>query len=148
MGESVKIVVPGVPVVKGRARFRCVDGVPMPYTPRETRQYEDRIKGRAALAMQGRAKLAGPVSIRVMVSVTPPASWSKKKRMLAVQGTVLPAVRPDLDNYLKAAMDACNKIVFADDGQITDMIVTKRYAADPSLVLTMAEIVLEKEAAA
>ena len=40
----------------------------------------------------------------------------------------------------KAAIDGCNKIVFKDDSQITDLIITKRYGHSPSLIIIVDEI--------
>ena len=44
--------------------------------------------------------------------------------------------------YAKAAIDACNKIVFKDDSQITDLIITKRYAETARLVIVVDRITL------
>ena len=42
-----------------------------------------------------------------------------------------PAVgRTDLDNYVKAVLDACNGIVYHDDRQVTNLVASKRYALD------------------
>lgn len=38
-----------------------------------------------------------------------------------------PAVRPDLDNYSKAVLDAMNEICFKDDGQVVRLILNKVY---------------------
>jgi Holliday junction resolvase RusA-like endonuclease len=42
----------------------------------------------------------------------------------------LPFRKPDLDNFLKLALDAMNGILVADDAQITSIIVKKRWAKD------------------
>ena len=39
----------------------------------------------------------------------------------------MPYRKPDLDNFLKLLLDALNGLVFADDAQITTMIVKKRW---------------------
>ena len=43
------------------------------------------------------------------------------------------ATRPDLDNFVKAAIDGCNKIVFTDDSRITKMFAVKQYSLRPRL---------------
>ena len=48
-------------------------------------------------------------------------------------GYVLPAVKPDADNLAKAALDACNGIIWRDDALICSLLVKKRYAAYPCL---------------
>jgi Holliday junction resolvase RusA-like endonuclease len=142
--EPVRIVVPGAPVPKGRPRFTVIAGHVSPYTPKKTRDYEFRIKQAAVLAMRGRggAILTGPVSIRIMVNLQIPVSWPKWNRRAAATGAIFPTSRPDLDNFGKVVLDALNGIVFVDDSQVTDMIATKRYSADPGLILTVAEIAL------
>ena len=43
--------------------------------------------------------------------------------------------RPDIDNYLKSAMDALNGIVVADDSLIVKVTAEKKFGVDPKLVL-------------
>ena len=134
----VRIVVDGTPVAKARARFTVINGHPSPYTDKKTRQYEDRVKQAARIAMMGlHTGYEGALAVKVMVTLIPPVSWSKKKRAAAVEGIVHPTSRPDADNYAKTALDACNAIVFKDDAQITDLIVTKRYGHSASLVIVV-----------
>jgi Holliday junction resolvase RusA-like endonuclease len=52
---------------------------------------------------------------------------------MALSGELCPVKRPDLDNYMKTALDACNEIVFADDSQIVKLIANKRYGEKPRL---------------
>ena len=144
---SIRIVVDGTPVAKGRPRFSIIDGHASTYTDKKTRAYEARISQYARIAMIGLKRLdEGPVTMKVMVSLIPPASWSGKKRLKAVTDVIRPVSRPDADNYAKAAIDACNKIVFKDDSQITDLIVTKRYAETARLVIVVDKITLPEPA--
>lgn len=41
--------------------------------------------------------------------------------------------RPDLDNYVKALLDASDKILFRDDGQIAALSSQKLYSLDPRI---------------
>ena len=41
--------------------------------------------------------------------------------------------RPDLDNYLKAVMDASNGILYKDDGQIAVIACQKLYSLHPRI---------------
>ena len=38
-----------------------------------------------------------------------------------------PSVRPDIDNYAKAILDAMNEICFKDDGQVVSLSLEKKY---------------------
>ena len=44
----------------------------------------------------------------------------------------MPSVKPDIDNYAKLVIDAMNGKVFYDDGQITTLIVKKRWSRNGS----------------
>lgn len=51
-----------------------------------------------------------------------------------------PTVRPDLDNLSKGLMDAMNGILWADDGQVVQQMISKRYADHPGLQVTVSEL--------
>lgn len=38
-----------------------------------------------------------------------------------------PAVRPDLDKYIRAVLDALTEVLFDDDGQVVHIIAVKQY---------------------
>ena len=65
-----------------------------------------------------------------------PTSWSKQKRIQASQGVILPIVRNgDIDNMVKAILDANNGLLWVDDCIITDLSARKRYTADLARVV-------------
>lgn len=115
----------GKPIGKGRPRFTRSGRT---YTPAETANYEKMIGQRAWVAMQG----AGlkPTDRRVSVIITAfmpiPASYSRKKVSECHSGILIPP-RPDIDNIAKAVLDACNRIVWEDDGQVWHLSCFKRY---------------------
>ena len=59
----------------------------------------------------------GPLEIEMTFGLHKPAS-SKRQ---------FPCVRPDLDNYSKAVLDAMNEIAYKDDGQVVTLILRKVY---------------------
>jgi Holliday junction resolvase RusA-like endonuclease len=133
----LSITIPGVPVAKGRPRVTSAGKFPRVYTPAKTRRYEDLIRCEAVSAMNGDKPLEEPVCLSVTAYVQPPKSLSKKRRQEAIDGTLKPSTRPDVDNYAKAALDGCNAIIFRDDSLVTDLIVRKRYSERPRLVITV-----------
>ena len=137
MSTVVEITIPGEPRPKLRARFavRPINGrpTPVPYTPTKTRDYENLVKMAAHEAMAGEAPFDEALVASVVVYLPIPESWSKKKKRMAELGEVAPASRPDLDNFVKAAIDGCNKIVFIDDSRIAKMFAEKRYSLRPRL---------------
>ena len=82
--------------------------------------------------MAGRPPFGCPIKVMVTAFMKMPA-MSKKRTADALAGYVLPAVKPDADNLAKAALDACNGIIWRDDALICSLLVKKRYAAYPCL---------------
>jgi Holliday junction resolvase RusA-like endonuclease len=81
--------------------------------------------------------IAGPVRIVALVEIVPPKSWSKARTAAAIVGDIKPTSRPDLDNYLKAALDAINGVVFADDSLVIELTAKKTFGLHSKLVLTV-----------
>ena len=130
----IRILVPGVPVGKGRPRMTRTGHA---YTPEKTRVYEDRIALYGHQAMGGKPPLKGYLTIQVEAVFPVPESWSKKKKKMALDGKLFPG-RPDIDNILKA-IDGLNGIVWKDDAQICALSARKVYGEIPGL-----HIVIEK----
>ena len=65
---------------------------------------------------------------------------SKKKLADALQGVILPAKRPDLDNYVKMVLDACESVVYIDDKQVVRLRASKVYGETPGIEVTFIEI--------
>lgn len=128
---SVAFTVPGKPVGKGRPRAAKQGKHIRLYTPETTATYESTVALVASQAMGGQPLIAGPVEV-VMRQVLPiPTSWSKRKQADAQAGVVLPGVKPDMDNVIKAIFDAINGVVWNDDTQVVDLQVRKRYGLTP-----------------
>jgi Holliday junction resolvase RusA-like endonuclease len=94
----VTIVIAGEPVAKARPRL-ARRGIA--FTPAHTRKYEAHGRLAAQLAMGYRPPIEAPVRLELVVELPIPASWSGRKRALAITGDVLPTCRPDLDNYVR-----------------------------------------------
>lgn len=71
-----------------------------------------------------------PFGLHLTFHVQMPPSWSKKKRS-AMDGQPHQQ-KPDVDNYLKAFMDA----VEADDAYVWDVRATKRWSTAPGIEIT------------
>lgn len=131
---SIRIVVDGEPVAKGRPRLgKMANGQPVAFTPAHTRKYENYVRIAASSVMGEKPPLDCQLSVEVEVCLPVPASWSNKKRHACLRGDINPISRPDLDNFIKAALDALNGIVFRDDCLITNLTARKRYSQKPRL---------------
>jgi Holliday junction resolvase RusA-like endonuclease len=58
---------------------------------------------------------------------------SQRNRALALEGGLLPAKKPDLDNCIKAATDGLKGIVLVDDALICRLAASKCYSAQPGV---------------
>lgn len=54
--------------------------------------------------------------------------------------TIRHNTKPDLDNLVKAIWDSCNKVLFKDDGMISDLSAKKRYSLNPRIEFEIKEI--------
>ncbi len=141
MTDPIRIICAGPPVAKRRARMRHLKTVHgqylnKPYTPAKTRQYETFVRQEAALIMNGRDPLDGPIMLNVLAFLPIPQSWSKKKQREAMYVTT----KPDWDNLAKSVTDALNGIVYTDDKLIVDAFVQKRYDKRPRVEITVQEM--------
>jgi Holliday junction resolvase RusA-like endonuclease len=131
----VSFSVPGTPQGKGRARAVRIGGMTRMATPPKTVAYEGLIAYAARQAMNGAQPMTGPVDLDVAIVMPIPGSWSARKREQALCGQILPCVKPDSDNVLKAIGDGCNGVLWDDDVQIIDTRLRKRYGAIPGVIV-------------
>ena len=119
------------PVAKGRPRFTRNGRT---YTPQKTRDYERRVRG-AFLEANKETMPVYPrdvaLEVEAVFAKSVPKSYTKKIRELCLSGKMQPTVKADLDNYLKAVLDAINGLAFEDDAQIVRIKSEKIYAEEP-----------------
>jgi Holliday junction resolvase RusA-like endonuclease len=123
----ITFTIPVAPIGKGRPRF----GNGRAYTPAKTRAYE------ATVALYARQvfkrPLTGAIRLQIEFYMPIPASASKARKASLLNR---PHVgRPDLDNLAKLVLDGCNGVVYADDGQIALLHVTKWWSDTPRTVV-------------
>lgn len=110
----------GAVIPKGRARFSTRNGMVRTYTPKETEDYEELLSFMFKESYGNKKPAKGALKVDIVMWLEKPPSIKRKH----------PSVRPDIDNYLKAILDAANKIVWKDDGQVVCLHSTKMYAND------------------
>lgn len=142
MNKTKWFTVPGDPQGKGRPRFTTIAGHARAITPDQTVLYENLIKTEY-IAQHGHDCIpAGvPLIVRVYALFSIPASASKKKRELMLNGTIRPVKKPDGDNILKVVADSLNGIAYYDDAQIVEAGVIKFYSDIPKLKICIEEAV-------
>lgn len=145
MTTTITLHLPGNPVAKGRPRATKTGGV---FTPAATRKAEDTIVGRAmaqveAFAADVRASLpfTGPLAVTVVFAMPVPSSWSQRKRIAALGGSLSHTSKPDLDNLFKLVADALNGIAWVDDSQIVQVTTRKTYSSHPGITVVVEDLV-------
>ena len=131
------VFVKGIPRPQGRPRIvrfpNGKAGLKDPDISRDWKNYVRMVAGEA----WGRAPEEGPVALFLTFYLPIPRSWSKKRRMKALEGEILPTGRPDLDNLVKAVLDALLGVLIEDDRQIVSLIAAKFYGALPGVEIVL-----------
>jgi len=117
------------PVAKARARTVIKGGRVMSYTPHKT------VKAEAAI----RAAICDELNyFDKDIPLYLEATFYRPRPKSLAKRVVLPVQRPDIDNYTKLLTDALEKFVYANDSQITMMLVKKRFGL-PRIELVITE---------
>lgn len=123
--------VPGRPVPKERPRVTKYST----YTPKSTSDFQRRISAAYKALGCGPFPAGVPLSVTVAAHFQTPKSLSGKKRA-ALEGR--PHIkRGDLDNVVKAVLDALNGSAFPDDSAVYHITATKDYREDPGVDITI-----------
>ena len=125
----MRFEIPGIPVPQPRQRVAVRFGHATTYTPAAHPVNAFKAATRLAAQSSGVTPLSGPVALSAVFVLPKPASRTRRKdagRAVAVQ------VKPDADNLAKALLDALTGQAWADDAQVADLHVTKRYVVTDS----------------
>ena len=135
----VSFTVDGTAVPKQRPRISGRRA----YTPKRTKDYEGRVLDAFRSSYKGFYPAFGkdvPVRVGIRIVQAVPKSWSKKKRLQAEQGEIVPLSRNgDVDNIAKSILDALNGFAYEDDCQVTTLMITKQYGARPCAEVQLGE---------
>lgn len=90
--------------------------------------FKENLGYKARAAMEGREPIKGAFKISI--------DFYKKSRQ-----NVLKKTFGDLDNFIKAVMDACNGICYVDDAQCVEFTRCRKFKSDkPKIVITIEEV--------
>lgn len=113
-----QLLFPVSPVAKARPRFTKSGRV---YTPAATVNFENQLKWvfkKNKYSIEPfNELLSGPLWVRIVIYLDRPRT-SKNKH---------PHVKPDVDNFSKAILDAMNGLIWHDDAQICELQAVKMY---------------------
>ena len=118
------------PVSKQRPRLGkggCV------YTPSKTKVFENIV----ALSYGNRPSFDDKyIRIRLKFKFEIPKSYTKKKRLEAIEGKIRPT-KADIDNYIKAVLDGLNKKAWKDDRYIIGILAEKEYSEESCIEVSI-----------
>ena len=140
---TITVTIPGEPVGKGRPRFTKAG---TPYTPLKTRAYENKVAFLYKLAAKGRKfQRHMPVAVEICAYYGIPQSDSKRQRERKLSGAILPCKKPDIDNVVKAVLDAINGIAYEDDAQVVMISASKAYSERPRVEISVSDVMREED---
>ena len=131
---KIKFSIPGPAQAKQRPRVNRNTG--RIYTPGATHKYEKLVK-----------KSYGDnpcfedqfISIKIIFKFEVPKSYSKKKRVEALEGNLRPT-KADIDNYIKSVLDGLNKVAFLDDRYICSIEASKIFAEEAETIVEISSM--------
>lgn len=137
----IRIVVPGRAVAQSRPRLTTRGGRPHAYEDARSRVYKDFVRECAFDQYRGEP-LSGPVALGVEELRVVPKSWPASRREAALLGhdSEWPG-KPDIDNVVKAIMDALTGVAWADDAQVVRLDASKRYGLEDCVEITVGPVV-------
>lgn len=134
----ISFTVYGEPVAQSRPKATTINGKVRMYDPKKSRDFKDYVKLAASEHAPDRL-LEGAIKLKVKVYKPTLKSFSKKKKVLAESGEIRPTTKPDVDNYVKGIKDALKSVIWKDDSQVTDLIVSKWYSERPRIEVEIRE---------
>lgn len=84
--------------------------------------------------------LSGPLLFNAEFVFAVPESWDDWKREAALEGSIYPTGRPDIDNILKGLCDASTGILWVDDSLIVGKSGWKVYGPVEETRITVIEL--------
>ncbi len=140
---AICFTVPGKPQGKARARtyYNAKKKAMSSTTPDKTVLYENFIATRyMEAAGEQRFSDGAYIKARIQAFYEIPKSSSKVKKTAMLSGELLPTKKPDIDNIVKAVLDALNEVAYRDDTQVVELQVRKQYSERPRMEICLEEL--------
>jgi Holliday junction resolvase RusA-like endonuclease len=134
--KMIKLIIPGEPMGKGRPRL----GKYGTHTPAKTQNYENLVKEMFVISKQVSIPDRPQLKAIIDCFYSIPQSASKKKHELMFSNYIRPTKTPDCDNVAKIILDSLNKVAYADDSQVVELVVNKLYSDNPRVEVEIEEI--------
>lgn len=140
MARELRVEIGGEPMAQGRMRMAVVKGQARGFDPPKSRSWkaDAKVLLRDAMIAAGLPLFEGPVAVVFETRFTSPASKDRKRDPRLERWH---PQRPDVDNLLKAMMDAAKGIVWRDDTQVALVMQPKLFSAQGEPPLTVFRVV-------
>lgn len=136
--KTIEIIVDGIPVAKGRPKFRRIGNFVQAYTPAKTKKAENYIKKCFQEQVKNFEILPDcAISLALTFYMPIPKSTSKKKAKEMAENNTFHTKKPDIDNLIKLVQDALNGIAWKDDGCICRIDAIKCYGSEPKTFISI-----------
>ena len=130
----VDFTIPSAPVPKSRPRFNTNTG--RAFTDDKTRIFENLV----SLSYGARHYFDDEyIKIKMKFKFEVPKSYSKKKRIEALEGKIRPT-KADIDNYIKSVLDGLNKKAFKDDRYVYAVLAEKEYSEEAGIEVSIESV--------
>jgi Holliday junction resolvase RusA-like endonuclease len=138
--NQITFTILGNPQPKQRPRVTTINGFTHAYTPKETTQYEKKVR-ECFNEKYKNVKLNGALQISVIAYFPIPKSESKLNKQKMLSGEIRPIKKlGDWDNIGKIISDSLNEVAYDDDSQIVSATVDKWYGDNPRVEVILNEI--------
>lgn len=136
--KSLTLFIPGNPIQQGRARATVINRrnrAPFVqiYDPPESEAYKKQVRQLAQLQLKENLPawrpLEGPLSVSITFYIGRERIVGDEKKLQIFKGKY-PVQLPDIDNYVKAALDGLSKVLWDDDKCIIELERVRKLFAD------------------
>lgn len=137
---TIKFKVLGEPKGKQRPRLCVIRGRSIVYTPKQTTEYEQKIRASYKRLTSEKFPRGTPLEIEITALFSIPKKFNKEQRQKALNGEIFPIKKPDGDNIIKIILDALNNTAYFDDSQVCGINFVKIYGETPQIIIEIKEI--------
>ncbi|MBP2657279.1 MAG: Endodeoxyribonuclease RusA [Firmicutes bacterium] len=135
----INFTVFGEAVAQGRPKFTTINGHAKAYDPAKSRSYKQIVRDEA-LKYKPSVPLQEAIKLRVVIYKGIPKSFSQKRRILAIAGSIRPTTKPDVDNVVKGIKDALKSVIWRDDSQVVELAADKFYSETPRVEIEISAL--------
>lgn len=142
MSAGVAFVVQGQAVPQGSktAIHRGGRTVVVEGSREKLRPWRQTLAAEAAVAMNGRPVMSGPVMVQAYIYLQRPKAHYRRDGTLKDTAPDWHGTRPDAEKLARAIADALTGVVYRDDGQVAAWIIAKCYGDPPRVSLKVSPL--------